>query len=189
MDEFRRGQNARRIDLDNASSANATNWPKDRGGSDAGAGGGGALLFILLALGPIVVAISIPSLVSAWILRRSVPMREGAPGLTRLRLFAAAFFTTLATGIPGAPLVLGLWDHLTAPQRDYVVKDDLTIWISVAPSLALMLLGGGLALKLSLRSAFPGFAGYFRACLTSLPVGVCVMLFVGFAVAVLTGIS
>jgi len=35
MDEFRRGQNARRIELENAKSANPSYWPKGRSGDNS----------------------------------------------------------------------------------------------------------------------------------------------------------
>jgi hypothetical protein len=183
MEEFRRGQNTRQIDLENAKSANTSYGPKSRGGD----GGGGALLLVLLALGPVVVVLSIPSLLSAWILRRAVRVPEGAPVPTRWRMFAAAFFTTLATGVPGAGLMLRVWTWLSPAQPTYPGNVNLAMMgmASLVLSLVIMILVGGLALKFSLRYCFPSFAGYLRACLASIPVGVIAMLFTAGAFAVI----
>jgi hypothetical protein len=191
MEEFRRGENARRIDLENAKSANTSYWPKDRGGSGGAAGGGGALLFLMLLMGPLVVALSIPSLLSAWILGRLVPVPERTPVPTRWRLFAAAFFTTLATGLPGAVVAVGAVNWFDRPQGADFSHGDLVMmqWLGAVVYLVMMLLAGGLALKLILRNNYPGFAGYLRACLAAIPVGVIAMLFVAgwFAVIAANG--
>lgn len=158
IEEFRRGQNARQIDLANAKSANASYWPKDRGGS--GGGAGCAMMLPLLMLGSVLVWVSIPSLVSAFFLRLMLRVPEGMPEPTWWRLFKAACFVTLVGSVPAGGALAGVYFlQSQEPQFAYLRTGELKMLpeMMVACWLLVLLLAGGLTLKLCLREFFPDY--------------------------------
>lgn len=145
---------------------------RDTAGPDGGGGGAPALVF--LAMGPFLVVLGIPSLVSAWLLQFVLRVPEGEPPPAWGQRFKAAFFATLAGSIPGAGVAVaatGLLDPLALPDVD-LGRLLVAGGAAAGLSLVLQLLSGGLALKLCLPAAFRGFGGYVRASLTSLLVAV-----------------
>jgi hypothetical protein len=145
-------------------------------------GGGAAVawLFIFLAALPFIVLLSIPAVLSAFVLKFVVPVPEGMPPLTYWQRFKAGFFATLpVAGVLALPVARGLYGMRL--WSDYpllvpLINVLLSPQIGVAVGIVLQMLAGGLALKLSLPTSFRGFRGYLRASLTSLLVGVVALI-------------